>query len=180
MRGLAEAPSLWATLSPALTWQPGHHVRHFTHSLLLLISFFTQNAVHRLLSIPFSDLEHGWKLKILSISKFLCLETTGLELGVPTVTQWVNDPACLCRSASLITSPARWVKDQVLLQLWHRLQLQLGFNRSTAWELIYATSIARKKRKEKLFSISYIFICFKFWLYLFWGHQDIVTAYLQN
>ena len=29
---------------------------------------------------------------------------------------------------SLIPSPAQWVKDQVLLQLWHEVQLQLRFD----------------------------------------------------
>ena len=36
--------------------------------------------------------------------------------GVPTVAQWVNDPACLFGGASWI--PSTWVKDPVLLQLW--------------------------------------------------------------
>ena len=39
--------------------------------------------------------------------------------------QWVNDLACLCGGTGLIFSPAQWVKDPVLLQLWHRLQLRL-------------------------------------------------------
>ena len=40
--------------------------------------------------------------------------------------QQVNDPACLCGGASLIPSPAQYVKNTILLQLWHRLQRQLG------------------------------------------------------
>lgn len=40
--------------------------------------------------------------------------------------QWVNDAACL--SGGPGSSPAQWVKDLELLQLWHRLQLQLRFH----------------------------------------------------
>ena len=29
------------------------------------------------------------------------------DRGVPTVVQWVNDPACLCGGTSLIPSPAQ-------------------------------------------------------------------------
>ena len=32
--------------------------------------------------------------------------------------QWANDLACHCGG----TSPAQWVKDPALQQLWHRLQ----------------------------------------------------------
>ena len=42
--------------------------------------------------------------------------------------QWVNDLACLCGMARSIPGPAQWAKDLTLLQLWFRLQLQLGFN----------------------------------------------------
>ena len=34
---------------------------------------------------------------------------------------------CFCIDCGLIPGPVLWVKDSVLLQLWHRLQLQLGF-----------------------------------------------------
>ena len=34
---------------------------------------------------------------------------------------------CLC-GTDLNPGPAKWVKDLVLPQLWHRLQLGLGFN----------------------------------------------------
>ena len=46
--------------------------------------------------------------------------------GVPTVAQWINDPAYLCEGAGPIPGPVQWVK--VLLQLWHKLQLWLGFD----------------------------------------------------
>ena len=42
--------------------------------------------------------------------------------------QWVNDPAYLCGGAGMILGLARWVKDLVLLWLWHRSQLWLRFN----------------------------------------------------
>ena len=35
---------------------------------------------------------------------------------------------CLCGGTRLIPTLAWWVTDPVLLQLWHRLQLQLSFN----------------------------------------------------
>ena len=40
-----------------------------------------------------------------------------------------QDKQCLCssRNMGLIQSLAQWVKDPVLLQLWCRLQLRLGF-----------------------------------------------------
>ena len=49
-------------------------------------------------------------------------------IGVLSVAQWVNNPACLCGGAGLIPSPDQWVKDLILLQLWHRGQLQLRFD----------------------------------------------------
>ena len=48
--------------------------------------------------------------------------------GVPAMAQWVNDLVCLCGTTSSIPGPVKWVKDLALLQLWHRLQLQLGFD----------------------------------------------------
>ena len=50
-----------------------------------------------------------------------------LTAGYPAVVQWVNDLACLCGVSGLILSPRQWVKDPALLQLWHRLQMWLGF-----------------------------------------------------
>ena len=49
-------------------------------------------------------------------------------MGVATVAQWVNDSACLCEGPSSTPGPASWVKDLVLLELWHRLQMQLAFH----------------------------------------------------
>ena len=42
--------------------------------------------------------------------------------------QQVMDLVCLCSGEGLIPGPVQWVKDPVLLQLWCRLQLQLGFD----------------------------------------------------
>ena len=47
-------------------------------------------------------------------------------LGVPAV--GVNDLASLCGVAGCIPSRVQWVKDLLLLRLWHRLRLRLGFS----------------------------------------------------
>ena len=47
-----------------------------------------------------------------------------------------------------IPSPVQWVKDLALLQLWHRSQLQFGFDPG-AWELPYTTGASKKKKKEE-------------------------------
>ena len=39
------------------------------------------------------------------------------EIGVPSVVQWVNNPACLCGGASWILGLVQWVKDPALLHL---------------------------------------------------------------
>ena len=46
---------------------------------------------------------------------------------VSPVVQWVNNLAYLCGLACLIPSLVRWINDAVLLQLWHRSWLWLGF-----------------------------------------------------
>ena len=38
-------------------------------------------------------------------------------LGLPSVAQWVNGPACLRGGVGSIPSPVQWVKDPALLQL---------------------------------------------------------------
>ena len=63
--------------------------------------------------------------------------------------QQVKDHHCLCGGAGLIPNLAQWVEDPALSQLWHRLQLQLGFdlwpgNLHTQWVQ------PLKKKKKKL------------------------------
>ena len=41
---------------------------------------------------------------------------------------WVSNPARLCGMAGSIPSPAQWIKDVALPSLWHRSQMQLGFD----------------------------------------------------
>lgn len=48
-------------------------------------------------------------------------------MGVPTLVQWVNDPACLRGTVGSILGPAQWVKDSMLPQLRHRLLTQFNF-----------------------------------------------------
>ena len=59
---------------------------------------------------------------------------------------------CLCGNADLIPGLLQWVKNPVLPQLWHRLQLHLGFL-SQAWELPYARQASKKEKKK--FTVSY-------------------------
>ena len=42
--------------------------------------------------------------------------------------KWVNNLACLCEGSGSIPRQAQWIKDLVLVQLWCRLQLWLGFD----------------------------------------------------
>ena len=51
-----------------------------------------------------------------------------------------------CWDAGLILSPAQWVKDRVLLQLWHRSLLWL---RSDPWPGSYVCHRAPEKGKKK-------------------------------
>ena len=41
------------------------------------------------------------------------------KTSVPALAQWVDVPACLCGIAYSIPSPAQWVKDLALPQLWY-------------------------------------------------------------
>ena len=72
----------------------------------------------------------------------------GRSMGVPATAQWVNDPASLCGIAGWFNPwPAQWVKDpSLLLQLWHRLQLQLGFS---PWPRNFHMPQVSKKKKKK-------------------------------
>ena len=47
------------------------------------------------------------------------------QLGVATVVQWIDDPACLCVALVGSSVLAQRLKHLALLQLWLRLQLQL-------------------------------------------------------
>ena len=42
--------------------------------------------------------------------------------------QWDTDLACLCGGTSSIPGPVQWLKDLTLPELYHRLQLWLGFS----------------------------------------------------
>ena len=61
--------------------------------------------------------------------------------------QWVNDLACLCCSAVLISGGAQWVKDLALPQLPCRLQLRLRFD---PWpENFHIPWVSLKKKGKK-------------------------------
>ena len=53
--------------------------------------------------------------------------------------------------AGSIPSLARWVKDPVLLQLWLRLQLQLGFDPWPRNSICYRVAKTGKENKTKVF-----------------------------
>lgn len=42
--------------------------------------------------------------------------------------QWFNDSPCLCGSSGPICGLVQWTKEMLLLQLWCRLMLRLGFD----------------------------------------------------
>lgn len=54
-----------------------------------------------------------------------------------------NDAACLQGGINSIPSPAQWVRDPELLQLWRGSQLQLGL----AQDLPYDVGVAEKLKK---------------------------------
>ena len=62
--------------------------------------------------------------------------------------QWVNDPACLGGGSSLLPDPTQWVKDLALLQLWHRLHLQLKFDPWPGTSICHGGSLKKRKEKE--------------------------------
>ena len=62
--------------------------------------------------------------------------------------QSVNYLACLCGDTGSIPTLVQWVKDLALLQLWHRLHLQLGFDPLPG--NFYMLWVQPKKKKRKL------------------------------
>ena len=79
-----------------------------------------------------------------------CLSDKIINIGVPVLMQQVNDLACLCGGASLIPSPAQWVKDLVLLQLWRRSQLQLGFSSCPGNFHVLQVWLKKEKKIQKV------------------------------
>ena len=51
---------------------------------------------------------------------------------------------CLCEDTDLISGLTQWVKDQELLWLWYRLQVQLWFN---PWPRNFYKKKGKKKKK---------------------------------
>ena len=47
--------------------------------------------------------------------------STCKSLGVPLVAQWVKNPASIHEDVGSVPGLTQWVKDLVLLGLWHRL-----------------------------------------------------------
>ena len=57
---------------------------------------------------------------------------------------------CLCGEAGSIPSPAQWVKDLALPQLWRRFQLYLGFDPWPGNFHILWVRPGKKKRKKEM------------------------------
>ena len=69
------------------------------------------------------------------------------DVTLPSEVQWVNDLACLCGGTSSIPGSAQRVKEPVLLQLWYRSQLWLGFS---PWPRnFHMPPVQTKKEKKK-------------------------------
>ena len=68
-----------------------------------------------------------------------------MDMGVPAVAQGDGQ----CWNAGSIPSPVQCVKDPVLKQLWHRLQLRLKFD-PWPWELHMPWGSQKRKRKRKI------------------------------
>ena len=63
------------------------------------------------------------------------------QRGVPTVVQWVADPACLCGGASSILVPRQWVEDPVCCSC--------GIGHSSRTSCVAGAAKRGKKKKKK-------------------------------
>ena len=70
-------------------------------------------------------------------------------LGVPIVAQWVQNPISIREDAGSIPVFTQWDQDLVLLWLWCRMEA-IAPIRPLAWELPYATSVALKRKINKI------------------------------
>ena len=93
---------------------------------------------------------------------------------------------CLCGNADLIPGLLQWVKDPVLPQLWHRLQLHLGFYLRPG-NFHMPDRRPKKKKKNLLFlienilsravSVSLSLLSHKLFIIKFASHESDTTKY---
>ena len=81
--------------------------------------------------------------------------------GVPAVVQWVKNLTAETQSAEVpAPSPAQWVKDPTLPQLWCRLQLWLRFRARLGNFLMQWVQPLGKKKKKKCYLLELFCSCF--------------------
>ena len=84
-------------------------------------------------------------------------QARNLGVGAPTVVEWNQQHLRRCWDLGSIPSPAQWVKDPVLLQLWLRSLLWL---RSNPWPRSSICCKAAKKKKVKKRNLGIIFLSY--------------------